>query len=74
MILPEIEVEESICVVAGDTVDILVTADDPDSNQLIVLTALGGPFEQNFSPSTFIVDSGYNEKPVTGRFIWPTKV
>ncbi len=68
---PEIETIDEICVIAGDTVDFLVTATDPDFPlQHVQLTALGGPFELEPDPATFTVLSGFQPQPNIGRFFW----
>ncbi len=70
---PEIETIEEICVVAGDVLEFDVIATDPDTPpQMIELTALGGPFEQDISPATFDVQSGFQPQPLIGRFRWET--
>ncbi len=71
---PEIEVPEEICVVAGEVIDIMVTATDPDDPpQQLSLTALGGPFEQMVSPATFQPDGSFRDQPIVGRFRWETQ-
>ncbi len=68
---PEIESIDEICVIAGDTVIFSVTATDPDiPQQMIELTALGGPFELEPNPAQFIVPSGFQPQPVVGIFRW----
>ena len=44
---PEIEVETEYCVIAGETLefDVIATAPILESDQLVNLTATGGPFE-----------------------------
>jgi gliding motility-associated-like protein len=69
---PEVKTIEEICVIAGQTIAFKVTGNDPDSNNLVQLTALGGPLNHPFSPATFTVPSGYNLPIVTGDFIWNT--
>ena len=70
---PEIEVIDEVCVIAGETLEINVTATDPDVPlQLVNLTALGGPFEVGVSPAIFEVASGYQPHPLVGKFIWNT--
>ncbi|MEL6988801.1 MAG: gliding motility-associated C-terminal domain-containing protein, partial [Bacteroidota bacterium] len=69
---PQIETQTEICVVAGTKIEIPVIATDPDNGQLIKLTALGGPFEQDFRPASFTVSSNFEPSPVTGIFEWQT--
>lgn len=71
---PVIDVEEEICVIAGDVIDLTVTATDPDMPpQQLSLTALGGPFEQMVSPASFSIDGGFKDQPVEGVFHWETQ-
>jgi len=72
---PEIEVEEEICVVAGELIEFDVTATAPimDSAQLVNLTATGGPFELELSPATFDEAPFYQGQPLTRQFRWQTQ-
>jgi gliding motility-associated-like protein len=67
---PVIDGPLEICVIAGDTIDFLVTASDPDETQLVELTAAGSPFQVTLSPATF--DEPPPGNPTTGTFIWGT--
>lgn len=49
---PIVETINEICVEAGDTLEFLVKAWDPDGDP-VTLTGTGGPLEQNISPATF---------------------
>ena len=70
---PEIEVIREICVIAGETLELDVVVTDPDRpEQLVDLTALGGPFEVEISPARLEVAPGFQAQPLTGRFIWET--
>ena len=69
---PKIETEEVYCVVAGQTLSFDVVVSDADSLQKVRLSALGGPFEQSFSPATLEVASGYQTHPLKGVFTWKT--
>ena len=69
---PEIETEDFICVVAGETVNFDVIATDPDAGQMVELTALGGPFEVSTGQATFNAPTGYQVPPVIGNFNWNT--
>ena len=48
---PIIESQDEICVVAGDEVVIPIISTDPDSLEVLSITATGGPFEQTDSPA-----------------------
>lgn len=71
---PEIASIDEICVIAGDTVVFDVTATDPDRNptQKVRLQAFGGPFAVAVNPATLQVAQGFQDHPLTGRFIWVT--
>lgn len=49
---PIVETIDEICVEAGDTLEFLVRAWDPDGDP-VTLTGTGGPLEQSISPATF---------------------
>ncbi len=68
---PQITTELEYCVQAGDTLDFLVQATDPDTGQLVKLEVQGGPFFVD-DPAEFFVASGFQEPVVEGRFIWET--
>ena len=67
---PVLQTLEDICVVAGDTININVTATDPD-NDGIFIERYGIPFEFDQSPATF-PDSVYGIGSVSGTFNWNT--
>jgi gliding motility-associated-like protein len=73
---PEVETSvEEICVVAGETVEITVTATAPldEPAQRVTLTALGGPFEVGFNPAEFLpITEGYQPDPLTKKLVWQT--
>jgi gliding motility-associated-like protein len=69
---PEVETINRICVVAGETVDFLVTADDPDTSDLVQLTAIGAPLISPYSPATFNVPLGFQDPVLEGTFHWET--
>ncbi len=70
---PFIEPIDDLCVVAGKTVEFPVVATDPDSGNLVRLTASGGPISQIYSPATFSAPSTFLLPPVTGTFRWQTQ-
>ncbi len=55
------------CAIVGDTLELTVTATDPN-NDFITLNAAGGPLILPSSPATFPEISGYS--PLTGTFRW----
>ena len=67
---------DEICVVAGELVEIDVTAGAPvfETDQKVKLTALGGPFEVPVSPATFEPNNDFFEDdPVEKVFRWQTE-
>ncbi len=69
---PVVTAPTKFCVIAGDSLVFKVSATDPDSANLVQLTALGAPFNSKYSPATFTVPSGFREPVVTGTFRWKT--
>lgn len=69
---PNVEAPDKICVIAGTVIEFEVTATDPDSANLVQLTALGGPLESKYSKATFSAPTGYILPPVKGTFRWQT--
>ncbi|MBX2928713.1 MAG: gliding motility-associated C-terminal domain-containing protein [Saprospiraceae bacterium] len=66
---------DEICVIAGQILEIPVRATAPISeiNQLVRLTALGGPFEVSVSPAEFLPDNNtFQTQPVDKVFRWQT--
>lgn len=71
---PVIDPIPELCVVAGDTIRFNVRATDPDSDQDVTLTAVGGPVLTDgtfFAPGRLIVNNPNN--PVNGVFEWVTR-
>ncbi len=68
---PVIESEDEFCVIAGETLEFDILVTDPDSNQKVSLTALGGPFEVSDKVS-ISVGSGFMDPPFTATFRWET--
>lgn len=67
---PKIDSIESVCVMAGDTVSVLIRSTDDDSNDLTV-TATGGPFLFESSPASIDLVSSVPGENIT-RFTWIT--
>ncbi len=67
--------EEEICVVAGELVEIRVSATAPidETRQKVRLTALGGPFEVTTNKATFELNDGvFRDDPTVKVFRWQT--
>lgn len=71
---PRVEAPEEICVIAGETIEFEVTAEAPlfEMDQLVKLTALGGPFSLDNAPARFDVSNNFENDPLVGRFVWET--
>ncbi|MBK8969430.1 MAG: gliding motility-associated C-terminal domain-containing protein [Saprospiraceae bacterium] len=69
---PVVSSIDDLCVVAGEIIEFPVTATDPDSGNLILLTAAGGPISNPYSPATFVAPTNYQVPPVSGNFRWQT--
>jgi len=69
---PDVQTIDKICVIAGKTVTFGVSATDPDTSNLVKLTALGGPFTNPYSPATFSAPQDWQPSPVNGTFTWNT--
>jgi len=67
---PEIIANDSYCITAGDTLSFDITANDPE-NDVLTLSASGGPFILPNSPPVFIPESGTGT--VTSTFNWQTQ-
>lgn len=67
---------DEICVVAGEVIELPVTVTAPafEEDQLVRLTALGGPFEVPISPATFLPNNNtFQADPLTKVFRWETQ-
>jgi gliding motility-associated-like protein len=67
---PVIEPIGSLCVKAGEKIDLRIRATDPDNDQ-IVLTATGGPFGFDSNKATFTV-TGSGNGYTDAHFVWQT--
>lgn len=69
--LPQINTIGDTCVVAGSTIDFVVTGLDPDGNQL-TLEASGAPFQLSFSPAVMTPPTAHGLNPAF-EFTWHTQ-
>lgn len=69
---PQIAEFADTCVVAGSLLLRNVTATDPQTWQVITLTAEGGPLRVNVSPATFTNPPPQDSVSVSGTFRWQT--
>ena len=68
--LPNIQCDDQYCLVAGEQLDFLVTASDPNGDN-VTLTASGAPLELNISPATVNPESAFGMHPEM-EFLWNT--
>ena len=68
---PQVTSEDEYCVIAGEVLEFDILVTDPDSNQQVSLTALGGPFEVSDKVS-LSVGSEFMTPPFTATFRWET--
>ncbi len=69
---PVIELVESICVVAGELVNIDLLVNDPDSFDLVSVSATGGPFEFEESSAMISNSNVFQSTPIESTFSWQT--
>jgi len=69
---PVIDVENEICVVAGETLDIPFIVTDPDVGQRVKVSALGGPFILDTDFATLTIPDEFVDPPVTASINWQT--
>ena len=69
--LPQISAISDTCVIAGATLDFVITALDPDGDQ-ITLEASGAPFELVTSPATLTPTTDFGLDPAI-EFTWHTQ-
>ncbi len=69
---PVVDSIADTCVEAGHILSFPVRAHDPDTLDIITLTALGGPFILTISPARMVPDTSRGQGHVTGTFQWPT--
>ncbi len=68
---PVIESIEEICVQAGQIIDIPITVTEEDLDQLVALSAAGGPFEVSGNQAMlFQTTPDFQQPPFEARFFW----
>lgn len=70
---PIIEVEEELCVIAGESIELDIRVSDINEDELVNLTASGGPFELDISPAELDNDSMYMSTPFMAQLKWDTQ-
>jgi len=68
---PDVTSQEEICIIAGEELNLLINVSDPDTGQLVALTAAGGPFEIVGNEAQLINgNNGYQPQPYEARLVW----
>ena len=68
--LPEIQCDEQYCLLAGQQLEFLISASDPDGDN-VTLTASGAPLELSVSPAILNPESAFGLNPQM-EFLWNT--
>ena len=68
--LPEIQCDEQYCLLAGQQLEFLISASDPDGDN-VTLTASGAPLELSVSPAILNPESDFGLHPQM-EFLWNT--
>ncbi len=68
--LPEIQCDEQYCLLAGQQLDFLISASDPDGDN-VTLTASGAPLQLSVSPAILNPESAFGLNPQM-EFLWNT--
>lgn len=69
--IPQISAISDTCVIAGSTIDFVVTGNDPDGDQ-VTLEASGAPFELSSSPAVMTPETASGLNPAF-EFTWNTQ-
>ncbi len=69
---PMITTIDEICVVAGELINIELFALDVDSNEILTITASGGPFELSESPAILTTGLAMDNSMLSGEISWQT--
>ena len=68
--LPEIQCDDQYCLVAGEQLDFIISASDPNGNN-VTLTASGAPLELSISPALLNPETAFGLNPQM-EFLWNT--
>ena len=69
---PLVESISEICVIAGEKLIMDLVVSDPNIDDLVELTAIGGPMIQDSFPALLITQPGYQEQPFLATLEWQT--
>jgi len=68
--LPNIYCDDQYCLIAGEQLDFIISASDPDGDN-VTLTASGAPFEVAVSPAMLNPETAFGMQPQM-EFLWNT--
>ena len=68
--LPEIQCDDQYCLVAGEQLDFIISASDPNGNN-VSLSASGAPLEMTTSPAMLNPETAFGLQPQM-EFLWNT--
>lgn len=68
--LPQIQCDDQYCLVAGEQLDFVISASDPNGDN-VTLTASGAPFEVAVSPAMLSPETAFGLQPQM-EFLWNT--
>ncbi len=69
---PTFDEIEDICVLAGELITIDLDALDIDPDELLNITATGGPFELDDSPASLQLNEALPTSMLSGQIVWQT--
>ena len=69
---PILKIPDDICMIAGDTLRITISATDPDPNQKVLINATGKPFNSIYGKATLENNNVFQIPPVNSLFTWVT--
>jgi gliding motility-associated-like protein len=69
---PQLTLDESRCIIAGDTLVLDITATDTDPGQKVLITASGQPLNSQYGYAYLTNDQEFRFPPVQSNFVWET--
>ena len=70
---PVLTVTDKICMIAGDTLELDISASDPDIGQKITIVGSGEAFNSNFGLADVSDENIFGNSPIYRKFIWQTE-
>ncbi len=69
---PILDIPEDLCIIAGDTLSLTITATDPDSGQKVLINATGKPLNSIFGKAVLENNNIFQLPPISSLFTWET--